>query len=433
MRSSNRARRFGVRAAVAALTLLAGGLAVAPPASAAATLLQEDGAKTRTYALHIDLDRDYTRLGNRVAELEGAGAVQPVSALSVARSAQHVGRPALCHDTGLDGRLRYDGFCWDPTDDKSSNLSGGWTPQGLTGSHDADPSGTVDGHHLYIASWYMGKSEQQAGNYGRISVVESTGSRVTYGHVMLVRPVDGPPGFEPVQRFHGDGVTWYGNKLFVANGAELQVYDLRHLWKMDSREERVGVSGGKASARWHDWALPMVARYTTGPRDADPRACHPGGDELVCLSSLSLDRSGTDALVSGEHRSAAGGRVIRWDLDARTALPRSDDPIRPVAGATADASYVSPVFQMQGVATDGQTYYMAGKCPKGWVPDPDAEDALSCLHYAKPGAEPHVLTTAPVYTQNLSWAPQTRRLWGLNERIDRANGKRVIFSLMPNP
>jgi hypothetical protein len=42
-----------------------------------------------------------------------------------------------------------------------------------------------------------------------------------------------------------------------------------------------------------------------------------------------------------------------------------------------------------------------------------------------------VLTHAPPLTQNLSYAPSSGRLWGLNERINTSVGKRVVFSFDP--
>ncbi|WP_234438079.1 hypothetical protein [Streptomyces viridochromogenes] len=440
MTPRTRGRTVARRLAALAVGLasLAAGLVTAQPAAAASglTAVPYSGLK-----LSLDAEKDFRQLGAAVQGVEAqSGAVSKVSALSVAQSRQHTGQASLCHDTGLDGSLKYDGFCWDKADDTSNSWStnGGWTPQGLTGSHDASPSGTVDGHHLYLASWYWGNGGSNLNKFGRVSIAESTGSSVSYGHVLLVQPTGqgASANFKPVTNVHADGVVWYGNKLFVANGGELQVYDMRHLWKMDSRSERTGIVNGVSSARWHDYALPMVARYQTVPQGTNVRACAPATGDKPCLSSLSLDRSKTpDALVSGEYRdrdAGGGGRVIRWNLNAATALPEADGSAS-VGSATADAAYSSPVWRMQGVATDGTYYYMSGECPKGWVPDPKNDDGYYCIHRAEVGAEPRVLTKSPPLTQNLSYAPSSGRLWGLNERVNTSNGKRVVFSLDPTP
>ncbi|MEU6013703.1 RICIN domain-containing protein [Streptomyces sp. NPDC047515] len=193
---------------------------------------------------------------------EAKGVVTRVSPLSVAQSKQHIGR-SLCHTTGINGTFKYNGFCWDETDDKTSAWSNGWHPQGFTASHDADASGTVDGHHLYMATWYYGVEEHDRNKKARISILESNGTERTYGHVLLVRPSGSraDPQFTSFNDVHADGMVWYGNRLFVANGGELQIYDLNHLWKVNSISEKSGISGGTSSAEYHQWALPMVARY----------------------------------------------------------------------------------------------------------------------------------------------------------------------------
>ncbi|MEU1459050.1 hypothetical protein ABZ455_44910, partial [Streptomyces avermitilis] len=70
----------------------------------------------------------------------------------------------------------------------------------------------------------------------RITLAESTGTSVTYQHVLLVDPYSTGSGyaFRPVGGAgnqsgadvlsgHAGGVTWYGNKLFLATGHQLQV------------------------------------------------------------------------------------------------------------------------------------------------------------------------------------------------------------------
>ncbi|MFH8619333.1 RICIN domain-containing protein [Streptomyces sp. NPDC017979] len=372
----------------------------------------------------------------------------PVSALDVAQSRQHVGR-ALCHTTGINGTFKYNGFCWDATDDSTSAWAettpdtGGWHPQGLTASHDAVPGGTVNGHHLYMASWFYGygKDEGDRDHKARISIVRSTGTDWTYGHVLLVRPKGSrtSPEFEAVDNVHADGMAWYGNRLFVANGGELQIYDLNHLWRMSSLSGRVGVGGGPSSAAHHQWALPMIARYGTRTKAQEaassnphPRACE--HSSRACLGSLSLDRSGTTPrLVSGEYwsnrRNSATGKLeashpahlVKWPLEHI-----GEGGTAPVQAVSA---HTTNIRQVQGVATDGTYYYVSAQCPDGYLGDADTSDqgSYSCIWQARPGTSPTVLTRAPALTQNLSYAHTSGRLWGSNE----LTGKRTVFSLRP--
>ncbi|MGW0538163.1 RICIN domain-containing protein [Streptomyces sp. NPDC003032] len=380
---------------------------------------------------------------------EAAGAVSKVSPLSVAQSRQHIGR-ALCHTTGINGTFKYNGFCWDRTDDDTSsyNEAGGWHPQGMTASHEAYDSGTVDGHHLYMQGWYYGQGKEIRETKARISILESAGEERTYGHVLLVKPTGSraEPGFEAVDQIHVDGMVWYGNRLFVANGGELQIYDLNHLWKMKSVADGVGIQNGVSKADHHQWALPMVARYTTRTKaqedasaNKSPRFCGKpkDPDPIGCLSSLSLDRStGQPRLVSGEYRSNSDelryqdppaavderpARVITWPLQYI-----GEGGTSPV---TATSAHVAPVRQLQGVATDGTYFYLSAECPVDYMNDhrPGDTGSYSCVWQAKPGGQTSVLTHAPPLTQDLNYAPGSGRLWGSNE----LTGKRVVFSLLP--
>ncbi|MFC9686460.1 RICIN domain-containing protein [Streptomyces sp. NPDC056948] len=162
----------------------------------------------------------------------------------------------------------------------------------------------------------------------------------------------------------------------------------------------------------------MVARYKTADITTDPRACGPSNDNKICLSSLSIDGQ-SQHLISAEHLGGAGGRIYRWPLGPLSAaLPQ---PANAVAG------YTTPVFKVQGIASDGTNLYMSGDCPETW------SAGYSCIHVAQPGQAPHVLTQAPSLTQGLSWAPQAGRLWGLNEALATSGvGRRVVFSIDPD-
>ncbi|GHI04155.1 hypothetical protein AQI88_07300 [Streptomyces cellostaticus] len=333
-----------------AFTLVVAPSAAAEPDTMAGPLTATPPKEYREYKLGIDRAIDYDNYGARIRAVERSGAVTTNGPLGVALSGQHSGRP-LCHTTGINGTFLYNGFCWDKGDDTSD---GGWTPQGLTASHDADPGGTYSGHHLYVASWHY-----DANKFARISIVNSTGTQWTYGHVLLVEPTgdEKHPNFQPVKGTHADGAVWYGNKLFIANGNQLQVYDFQHIWKMQQISERVGIENGVSSAKYHQWALPMVGEYHIGDRAAAPGYCPaPHETGRACLSSLSLDRSGGVAhLVSGEyysHGRAPDAHLARWPLNPATDLPKTDNGDT-VGTTTADGGFRAPVRQLQGVATDG--------------------------------------------------------------------------------
>lgn len=415
-------------AAASALGLLGLMLTVPQPA-AAATPLETMNAS----AMKLTAD-DFAARWDAIADLESSGRVNSsydpdAPALApLLDGGGRTGSRGLCHPTNLNTDYRIDGFCWDRADDTSSE----WTPQGLTGSHDAAPGGTWRDKYVYIASWHYTGNE-----FARISVVDnSPGKPPTYHHVLLVDPYGSGSGADfravgdpasprtPKPGGHADGVAWYGNKLFVATGHQIQVYDLRHLWRMsDNSVADVGVRGGRSSARYHNWALPMIGLYYNAAPGA---ACT---DSVPCLTSLSLDRTGEDGLITSEFAAKGGRPVVRWPLSGNGLL-ETDTAGNSTGTVTADAAYRVPIWKVQGAATDGEYYYFSGECPAyAGSTDPDVP---YCIHWARPGQAPHVLTYAPPLTQNLSWSPSAGRLWGINERANYSGpGKRVVFSLDP--
>ncbi|MBL1100261.1 RICIN domain-containing protein [Streptomyces coffeae] len=410
--------------AAVAFALTTAGTASAEPDTMEGPLTALPASEYKQFRLNIDRASNYDAYGAAIRGVEKSGKVTTNGPLGVALSGQHAGRP-LCHTTGLNGTFQYNGFCWDPGDDTSPD----WTPQGLTASHDADPSGTYSGHHLYVATWHYKNDDA----YARISIVNSTGKEWTYGHVLLVEPTgdENNGNFKELTKNHADGAVWYGNKLFVANGNTLQVYDFQHLWKMQTISEDVGIKDGVSSAAHHQWALPMVGKYTIDTSKDDPRACPaPHVTGRACLGSLSLDRSGSvDHLVSGEyykrdHKAVA--HLARWPLNPATDLPAADNGDT-IGSTTASGGFKAPVRQLQGVATDGTYYYMAAECPEGYMGENRPWDSYSCIYQAKPGEVGTVLTRSPMYTQNLSYSPSSGRLWGQNE----VKGQRSVFSLKP--
>ncbi|KAJ6441248.1 hypothetical protein O9K51_07044 [Purpureocillium lavendulum] len=358
---------------------------------------------------------DYAAMINKV---EADPRVKKVTLDDVITTAspQSQGRYPLCHDTNLKAELRPTGFCWNAADD----TSGEWVPQGITGSGDAAAGGTVGGRRLIAASWHYTDDK-----FARVSIADFSkpSKGVGYHHLLLVQPTaDG--NFASVENVHADGLTWVGNRLFLATGSRLQVYDLGHIWKTQTgggHAAKVGLVADGAYARWHGWALPMVAEYRTAwAAGGKWKSCAPATGSTPCLNSISLapDRK---SLVTAEfyNAKAGGGRVVRWALDAATGLPTGK----------ATEAFASPVWRQQGIATDGKAFYVSGDCPG--APPPNDVNNHICIHKAQPDAAPHVLTKAPPLTQNLAYWPRTGELWGLNERISSKGGKRVVFNIKP--
>ncbi|HZE41189.1 MAG TPA: hypothetical protein VE172_20510 [Stackebrandtia sp.] len=324
------------------------------------------------------------------------------------------GRAGLCHPTNLKSELKPAGFCWDADDDTSAD----WTPQGITGSGDADPSGEVGGRRLIAASWHFTDN-----TFARISIadVSDASAAPRYHHLLLVQPTaDG--NFTGVDNVHADGLMWFGDRLFVATGGRLQVFSTEHIWQTGTSGDdagKVGLVGDGAYARWHGWAMPMIAEYRTGwGAGGSWKSCASVEGDDPCMNSISLAPDRTSFVTAEYYQpGAAGGRVIRWGIDAATGLP----------SGKATEAFASPIWHQQGIATDGTYFYITGDCPG--TPPPDDPNNWVCVHRAAPDGEPHVFTQGPPLTQNLSYWPQTKQLWGINERINTTEGKRVVFNI----
>lgn len=367
-----------------------------------------------------------------VSRLESDARIHRVTLSSVLSSGVvRTGTWPLCHPTHLSSTYSPSGFCWDHDDDTTDQ----WVPQGITGSGDASATGYVDGRRLLAASWHAPSDA-----FARVSIADYTtpSAGVPYHHLLLVEPYldpTGAPNFRTVQNVHADGLMWFGDRLFLATGTRLQVFSLDHIWQTitgGGNAGNVGLYADGAYARWHAWALPMIAEYRTAwGAGGGWVPCNSKTGTKPCLNSISLAPDRT-SFVAAEYYaptdgdSPAGARVIRWPLtDSTTGLPETG-----VVHAT--GAYSSPVWHLQGAATDGTAFYLTGDCPGTPPAGTDPNDWI-CIHRALPGDAPHVLTQGPPLTQNLSYWPQTGELWGINERIDTSTGARVVFKIIPNP
>ncbi|WP_203753647.1 hypothetical protein [Actinoplanes cyaneus] len=411
MTQSSRGRRL--LAAVASVLIGATTVALGPGrAEAAAAFAPIDAS-----SFVLDPADSFQRYGDIVSRIEASGKVTPAASLSAAIDGPQDFTPTwgLCHSSGIVSTLNPTGFCWDADDD---DWASGWRPQGITGSWDAQPNLIWENRKIAVASWH---GPQDSNAFSRLTFVDYTSTaKLKFRDVLLVVP-DSTGGVDNFRTFdwnHADGVVWYGNTLLVADGGRLHAFSLRHLWAMTRSEEEVGfgADGSKApSGRWHRYVLPQIGEYYP---EYTPTGGYVGCSSITgvrpCLNAISLDRRGSnrDSMVSAEYvgTDAAGGRAIRWPMSSATALPllSADGKVH------ADEAFVSPIWHMQGVASDGTNWFLSGTCAGG---------SGTCVHKAVPGQAPH--QKAQVYggLENLSYQPSYNgsapRLWGLTEGDNR--------------
>ncbi|GAA0913078.1 hypothetical protein [Virgisporangium aurantiacum] len=407
--------------ALALLAIAAASAWVLPGAANAATPF----ARIDPAPFMLDPADSFQRYGSVIDELESSGKVRKAPTLSSALDGPQDFKPTwgLCHGTGITAGLDPTGFCWDARDDGWDTAN--WRPQGISGSWDAQPSGLWENRRITVASWH-GIKDSDA--FGRLTFVDftSTGT-LKFRDVLLVVPVRTATGvtFTTFNWNHADGVVWYGNTLLVANGGRLHAFRLTHLWAMDRSAEDIGLGPNgdqPASARWHRYALPMVGEYYPEYTPA-PGSPYVGCSSITgvrpCMNSISLDRRGSarDSMVSAEFvgPNQAGGRAFRWPMDYTTALPAlsADGKVH------AEEAFTSPIWHMQGVASDGTNWFLSGTCAGG---------TGTCVHKAAANQAPSQKTRVYGGLENLSYQPvatgQAARLWGINE-----GNERFVFSI----
>lgn len=294
--------------------------------------------------------------------------------------------------TWAPGRATRTAFTWDAEDRRTPR----WWPQGITTSADADASGLVAGRRILMTTWYAKK--QADGHQGsRLSVVDLDTLR--YRHVLLVVPVvadDGTVRIEPLE-VHAGGVVWVGPWVHVAATARgLVSFHLDDLLRVPD--------GSDLDTFGHRYLLPVRLRYD---------AVTDEGRKRLRYSFLSLDRQASPShLLAGEY--ALGDRtrrLVRYALEPETGLLQTGDD-----GACRPVGLEEGVQQMQGaVAAAGSYYLTVSHGP--WMP--------GSLFVGRPGAYVRHRWATPMGPEDITYWPQTDRLWSLTEHPRR----RWVFSM----
>ncbi|QBR93680.1 hypothetical protein [Nocardioides euryhalodurans] len=300
------------------------------------------------------------------------------------------------------GRAVSEAYAWDDRDSRDPR----WWPQGISSSADASPTELAAGRRLLVTTSY---AKQVGGSSHGCRVTFVDLDTLRYEHVLVVRPgvdPDGSPTLEPVH-LHAGGIVWHGPFLHLAATARglvsCRVDDILPVSDPDTAE-RLGVDGDRVTAYGHRFVLPV--RFTQ-PAGADR------GHARFRYSFLALDRSEPEpALVSGEYaRQGPTRRLVRYELDPGTALPRLDEDglARPVALAEG-------VARMQGaVVRRGQHLVSVSTGPL--LP--------GTVYAGTPGHLRARRLAVPMGPEDLCYWPSTDRVWSVTEHPRR----RWFFSM----
>lgn len=207
------------------------------------------------------------------------------------------------------------GFTWDKRDSKTT----AWYPQGITGSADAWPAGTIAGRRVLVVSWYARRNEHKG---ARITLVDVTDPNdIRYRHLLLVQPVErsGNLDFTPIP-IHAGGIALYRNLLYVADThSGVRVFDTNTILQTsaDRKKSMVGIVGDKAYAFDYRYAVPMVGHYR-----------QPVGQNMR-FSFVSLDRTSVPhSIWVGEYSEGTReGFAANFPLDPTSArLLHGEEP-----------------------------------------------------------------------------------------------------------
>ncbi|MFI6639413.1 RICIN domain-containing protein [Streptomyces sp. NPDC050504] len=353
-----------------------------------------------------------------IAAIKASPGITPLpDPLGTLAGTGHQGKAGTCYPAAFHPGADASGYCWNNEDDATGGPVG-WTPQGL--------SPRVDRPSWQVASWHSGDNK-----FARLTFVDRSAAAPRFNHVLLVTP-GGTTGFSALAS-HADSIVWKGDRLLLGSGRYVFEFDARNLMRVNTQDERVGIVGGNASAKFHNYILPISETYISSNQASEACLAGEGAKDVpgtasgTCVTSLSYSGDGR-SLVSSEYvPNASGGRIVQWP------------DLKSGAATTATAVWRSPVHSMQGALLAEGSLFISGKCPASFdnggeirykadgTPIP-RENA--CIHKAAPGGAPSVLTAVPDMTQNLAYDPAEKRVWGISERYFEVRN-RLVFSVAP--
>lgn len=276
-----------------------------------------------------------------------------------------------------------------------------WIPQGITGSFDGMPSGTIGGRKVVLVSWYYSQDDDPGSTVDkgvRIAIADVTDpDAVTYRFALLVEPYKEAQraNFRAVHA-HAGGLAWVGDRLYVPitnNG--FRVFDLSRILRLEGLEDRIGYDAGTRTYHAHGYryVIPQIETYTsTG-------SCSPR------FSFVALDQtSNPPSLISGEYNATSpAGRLYRWSLDTSGALRRTD------RGRVIPAdAWISAETHVQGALAHDETFWLSSSRPAG---------GAGALYRTQVGAPSTTLGWSDT-PEDVAFDPQAQSVWSLSEGLN---------------
>lgn len=276
-----------------------------------------------------------------------------------------------------------------------------WIPQGITGSFDGTATGELGNRRIGLVSWYYEREADvgsQVEKGVRLAVVDVTNpADVRYRFALLVEPsgTTAAPSFRSVN-IHAGGIAWVGDRLYVPQtGTGFRVFDLAHILRVDSLEDRIGYDAttGSFAAYGYKYVIPQSERISSTNTCAS------------VFSFVAYDRTSTPpSLVTGEYDAdSVAGRLYRWPLTTSGRLQvTTGDRVIPTA------TYFMGESHVQGALAHDGTWWLSSSRPAGGAGElvRVAEDTSSVRLGWSDSPE------------DLAYDPQRDSVWSLSEGTD---------------
>lgn len=272
-------------------------------------------------------------------------------------------------------------FCW-----RGSDRSGGWVPQGVTGSASAQTTAADGRKDILVVSWYStGKpslvaatqTSNSADSASRISVVNMSTKK--YSHVELAKPCSQSDKKICKLNSHSGGIAWAGQYLYLASTTGLYVFNLNDMF----------VVNGKPVLVASEW-------YGLKAKD---------GEDKPRISTVSFDSSANQLVTAEYHRADTKqpSWVVRWDLDANHHLATSST-------VSAASKFNIKAYSIQGVASYQGKYLAHSSSEK--APGRNGVGG-TLITWQKPSS----LTRArmPYHLESAYYDTDSNRIWGVTE------------------
>lgn len=412
MKFYKRGRASGAVLLMAVLGMLTAAVPAAPATAPRPAPVPMEPGTPEAFALRWGDDRQTQARMLREAVNPNGARVMVGSMLDAANRNARTQNNTGCRNraTGSGGALRGVPFAalyclnsQDTTDDD-------WTPQGISGTEDAQPgAGTVDRHKAIVFSWHEGRPGG-SGMGTRLSFLDTATNR--YIHALLVEPNEAGNDYDEVS-VHAGGIVWYQNYIFVAdNQRGIHVYDTTNLLQL-ARNPKASTSpqcptgrqpgpNGRYCGRGYDYLLPEIGRWNN-PNSSTTR-----------YDSMSLERNPDDpsfapVFITSEYRTSRVGQVVRWNNADMTSFRGTIHPFR---------AWMQPVRYVQGAFSRSCYYFNTGGGGSGNRDLVIANASGNRTPKSQIGGRG---------LQDLYWLRSVNQLWTLTEHA--GEGNRVLYGV----